>query len=444
MLHYINKDGYNILVSGKYLTLNGIDEKAGQYISKLSVKENCELEDIVASHKKIVLPKKKNIMNDRVDKIVFIISDKCNMNCTYCYEKQFDLSENQKGFMTFDVAKKAVDVLFDKYKNGINMIQFFGGEPLLNFKVVQQVVLYIIDLCENLKIQKPMFVMSTNGTLLNEQNSMFIKDYFTSVTISIDGIKEINDINRRFKENSKRSVFDTVINNLKLLKTDEKSIWVNLETTLTAQNYSYMVQHKISGKEYVDYLYTLGVDDVHIKPVIAFKNEKYSLEKVNEETLISLFDQIYAELIVRRNNLVNTDIANSFINGTYNEHYCHAGIDSYSIGTTGNIYPCFMFDEDNDYLMGSINENIKSKKYCEVEKQFYSNIIENNNKCVDCWANKLCESSCAACVGSFKLYHNEVDKVIDINCKIGKTMIERYIVELYKLVRGKHESKVLL
>ncbi|MDY6323747.1 MAG: radical SAM protein [Catonella sp.] len=435
MLHYFEKDGENVLISGKYLTVNHIDKKTGEYINNLSYEENQKLEDQIAKNKRYNTPKRALRSKRNCEKLSLVVTDKCNMTCKYCYEKEFD-SYNH-GFMSEETMKNAVDFFYKRYPEGISIIHFFGGEPLMNFELVENSVIYIHNKSQNEGYCAPKFVMSTNGTLLNDENIDFLEGYFESITISLDGVKNVNDSNRRFKGNEEVSVYDRVIDRIKYINERKDKLKIGLETTFTRQNYLYLKENNISARKYVDFLYSLGTDMVAIKPVISFDGgEEYSLENENESKLFEFIDEMHSEILRRNNNLYSSNIINNILNQKYKDYYCSAGTNSFSVSTSGDIYPCFMFDGKRQFKMGNVNEKTDDNKFTATKDKIQSLSKTTNGNCKDCWANKLCDSTCAGCIGSFELYNQDIKKPIDFNCKVGKTMIERSVVEMIETIKN--------
>lgn len=210
-----------------------------------------------------------------------------------------------------------------------------------------------------------------------------------------------------------------------------------LETTFTRQNYLYLKENNISARKYVDFLYSLGTDMVAMKPVISFDGgEEYSLENENESKLFEFIDEMHSEILRRNNNLYSSNIINNILNQKYKDYYCSAGTNSFSVSTSGDIYPCFMFDGKRQFKMGNVNEKTDDNKFTATKDKIQSLSKTTNGNCKDCWANKLCDSTCAGCIGSFELYNQDIKKPIDFNCKVGKTMIERSVVEMIETIKN--------
>ncbi len=204
---------------------------------------------------------------EKCERLILNLADMCNLGCKYCYagEGSYGQEETAQKRMSFDTVKSVFQRTVKLYPKGVGTVQFFGGEPLLNKEVLRQGVLYMNEYCENHGIKPPLYTCVTNGTLIDDADIDFFNTYFASVTISLDGEKEMNDLRRVFK-GSDHSVYDRVVDTIHRMEARGRQFYLALEATISDGHIERFLQEKHSAS--FDALHNLPCDVIHISPEI--------------------------------------------------------------------------------------------------------------------------------------------------------------------------------
>lgn len=327
-------------------------------------------------------------LKPRLSKLVLLVSNGCNMGCKYC---SLDNLNQSNIYMSSETACKAVKVFIDEYAGNINSIMFFGGEPLINFKVIKDVVEYTLDYCNKKNYNSPKFGIQTNGTLINSDVCSFFKKHNFFITISLDGESNVNDLQRVFLDGrgSHKEIIK-VINNL-----IENDVAFNIEATITKNH----VDMGVSVKDVFDYLIELGAHSVHIMPVIG---SHFNLDlSANIENIAMGFAQCAAysmeSLTTNHHKRLYSTIyvIENLIYGSRN-NICYAGTGSMTVNVDGNIYPCYYLLSDY-FLMGNVFDgNLSNSNFFKIQNKLLMNNKSSIWPCKNCWAKNLCNS----CYGS--------------------------------------------
>lgn len=324
-----------------------------------------------------------------LSKLVLLISHACNMKCDYCSLHEFNA---QNRYMTAEVAIQAIKKVIDYYNGNIGMVLFFGGEPLLNFDTIKTIVESTRSICTENNYDIPKFGIQTNGTLITDEICQFLKRHEFIITISLDGPKYINDLQRRFSNG--KGTFNKILIGIEKLKTN--SIKFNIEATITINHIIY----KITLKDLLDFFIDIGACSVHIMPVMG------DVQKLKLPTSkIDFVARQFAELAAysfeslatnkpKRTYAINYIIEN-LIYGPKN-HICYAGIGTLTIDLFGNIYPCYYLMSDKYYMGNVCNEECFGRRYVDVKNNLHSHEKGGIENCRNCWAKSLCNS----CFGS--------------------------------------------
>lgn len=365
-----------------------------------------------------------------ISRITLHISNDCNLRCSYCYA--FGGSYNQpRNMMSFDVADDFVNFCVTNFDQ-IGNIVFFGGEPLMNYKIIE----YICQKFENLYIQHkiayiPQWGIITNGTILNKTILEIIKKYIKFITISIDGPKDINDYNRKFVNNTgsydKISIF---INTIK----KETDISIKYEATYTL----FHIESNVSEKALTDFFHQefaitgTIVRDINL-PNDEIKNPGILSDSYNESQITSMnfpegFWSILAAIVYK-----------------IRKEMCPVGNNIVAISTDGYIYPCHMNNGFKDLELGNIaGDNVfnnKKKYICRFP--YLNSILKNDNPCLNCWAQVIC-GGCS--IRWF--FDNTTEKYNTFPnaqlCQANKKHIERILLIIVNLKKDKNKWTNLL
>lgn len=362
----------------------------------------------------------------RLKRLTLCVTKLCNLNCKYCYEGEKKCA-GINNFMNEETLHRAIDYIINEYPKGINCIQFFGGEPLLNKDIIKKTIEYCTKVCEEKKLKSPAYTIVTNGTLIDEEVHNLFNKYFKRITISLDGKKKVNDINRIFL-NSNESVYDSVVQKLK--KYSDRNYKVDIQMTITEEQFE---NNSVSIDDYI-HLKELGAESIQISPLIITKG--YHIDDIDEynKKIIDFFNQCYDyELrnIDKTNFYKLISLVDNLKNKRICDHYCGAGFWDISVDASGDIYPCFMFNENARFIMGNVFED--SDIFKEARKKYIDNRISRNDKCANCWAHGICNSGHSGCIGAFYLENGRIDKPIDRNCLLSKSMFEKALYNIGKI-----------
>jgi len=341
------------------------------------------------------------------------ISHDCNIRCEYCFASQGDF-KGQRMLMDFDAGKKAIDFLLDNSGSRKNLeVDFFGGEPLMNFEVVKQIVTYArskeIEYDKNLR-----FTITTNALALNEDTMKYINDNMYNVVLSIDGRKSVNDKMRSTisGEGTYSLIVDNITKMAKLRK--EKNYYVRGTFT----------RHNLDFAHDVLHLADLGIKSLSIEPVVASPENDYAIREEDLDEVFKSYEYL-AEQYVKRNKEGN---GFSFF------HYmidleqgpciikritgCGAGAEYLAITPEGDIYPCHQFVGDDNFRIGSVHTGEISNK---LYNEFSGAHVYNKEECNTCWAKFYCSGGCHANAYNF---NKDIHIPYKIGCEMEKKRIE--------------------
>ena len=340
------------------------------------------------------------------------VSHLCNLRCEYCFADGGTYNGAAEN-MSLDVALKAIDMIVSKSANRHNLeVDFFGGEPLLNFDVVKKTVEYArsIEKAHNKNFR---FTITTNAMLLNDEIIDFFNKEMYNVVVSIDGRRSVHDCVR--KTASGKGSFDTAIKNALRFKQLRKGQYY-IRGTYTALN-------KDFSKD-VLFLNDLGFDQLSIEPVVLPENHRLAIKKEDIEQLKAEYDKL-AEAYVERRKGEKWFNFFHFMLDIYNGPCeskrlvgCGAGNDYVAVAPNGNIYPCHQFDGEKDYVIGNVLDGTFNT---EIPKFFAENNLLKKDTCRNCWAKYYCSGGCAA--NAIK-YGGGINKPYELSCELMRKRIE--------------------
>lgn len=341
------------------------------------------------------------------------IAHDCNLKCEYCFASQGDFN-GDKLMMSEEVGKKALDFLVQNSGNRRNLeVDFFGGEPLMNFDVVKSLVYYGKEL-EKKHNKNFRFTITTNGLLLNDDNMSFINKHMSNVVLSLDGRKEVNDEMR--KTITGEGSFDIILPKfIKLVKLrEDKNYYVR--GTFTSKNLDF-------SKDVID-MFKSGFSSISVEPVVSKPEHEYSLKEEHLETILSEYEKLSKEYID-----INKDESKfNFFHFTIDLNQgpcmikrvvgCGAGVEYLAVTPEGDLYPCHQFVGDEEFKMGTVHDGIENNK---LREKFKNANVYSKDDCKDCWAKFYCSGGCHANAYNF---NNDINKPYTIGCEMEKKRIE--------------------
>lgn len=329
--------------------------------------------------------------------IVLEIANDCNLNCIYCYGDGGAYGRKRE-LMSFEVAQKAIDFLVCNSGDLTELhVTFFGGEPLINFPVVKD-VLYYCKKIESEVNKKFSFSMTTNGTILNDEIFNFIKDNRVSVMISIDGDRDIQNKHRCYCNG--RGSFDDVKKNICRFK-DARGGHLTARATVCSTD---IRLNKIRND-----LFEMGFTNVFTSMVDTDEESSLFVGGIYTPLLIEqyrLMAEEYIKGIIEghavRNDLMTTKLSDIYYKNCHIRD-CSAANNTIAVGTDGNIYPCHRFMGMEKSIIGNLNTGIN----IELQHQYYEATVYRKKECKDCWARYLCGGGCphTSVVHGGDIYH---------------------------------------
>ena len=462
MLHCYKMNGYNIVIDAYSGSVHAVDEVAFDVISMY---ENHDTEEV----KDYVLKKyadRDDVTNEELDEmfedieqlrhygklytediyadrafdfknrntvikaLCLHVAHTCNLNCEYCFASQGKY-HGDRAIMPFEVGKRALDFLVENSGTRTNLeVDFFGGEPLMNWDVVKQIVRYGREL-EKTHNKKFRFTLTTNGVLLDDEVTEFANKEMHNVVLSLDGRKEIHD-NLRKTVNGKGS-YDTIVPKFKRFVEKRGNKGYYMRGTFTHNNTDFTND--------IFHMADMGFTELSMEPVVCKPDDPYAL---NEDDLPVLFDQyeLLAKEMIKRDregrgftfyhymvDLKAGPCIYKRISG------CGSGTEYMAVTPWGELFPCHQFVGDEKYSLGNIWDGVTND---DVRNEFKMCNAYARPECRDCWAKLYCSGGCAA-----NSYHatGSITGVYDYGCKLFKKRIECAIMmQVEKFQREKQSD----
>lgn len=341
------------------------------------------------------------------------IAHDCNLACKYCFAEEGEY-HGRRALMSFEVGKKALDFLVQNSGNRVNLeVDFFGGEPTMNWQVVKDLVEYGRSLEEPFH-KKFRFTLTTNGVLLNDEIMEFANREMANIVLSIDGRKEVNDKMRPFRGG--QGSYDTIIS--KFLKVAESRNQMNyyVRGTYTHNNLDF-------SKD-VLHLADLGFKQISVEPVVAKQEDWYAIKEDDIPALKKEYDSLAVEMVKRRKEGKGFNFFHFMIDleggpcVAKRLSGCGSGTEYLAVTPWGDFYPCHQFVGQDEFLLGNVEEGITNTK---IRDEFKCCNVYAKDKCKKCFAKFYCSGGCAA--NSYN-FHGNINNAYDIGCELQRKRIE--------------------
>lgn len=341
------------------------------------------------------------------------IAHDCNLACQYCFAEEGEY-HGRRALMSFEVGKKALDFLVANSGSRRNLeVDFFGGEPLMNWEVVKQLVEYgrSIEEANNKKFR---FTLTTNGVLLNDEILDFVNKEMGNIVLSTDGRREVHDRMRPFR-NGKGS-YDLIMPKFK--KVAESRNQTNYYVRGTFTHYNLDFSNDVLS------LADQGFKQISVEPVVASPEDGYALRPEDLPQIFEEYDKLAVEMIKREKEGRGFNFFHFMIDLTGGPCVykrlsgCGSGTEYLAVTPWGDLYPCHQFVGNEDFLLGNVDDGIVKKNICEEFKQCN---VYSKPKCKDCFAKLFCSGGCAA--NSYN-FHGNINDAYDVGCEMQKKRIE--------------------
>lgn len=341
------------------------------------------------------------------------IAHDCNLACKYCFAEEGEY-HGRRALMSFEVGKKALDFLIANSGSRRNLeVDFFGGEPLMNFEVVKQLVAYGREQ-EKIHNKNFRFTLTTNGVLLNDDILEFLNKEMANVVLSIDGREEVNNKMRPFR-NGKGS-YELIVPKFQKVAESRNQTNYYVRGTFTRNNLDF--------SEDVLHLADLGFEQISVEPVVAADTEDYSLREEDIPVICEQYDKLAKEMVKRSKegkcfnffhfmiDLQGGPCVAKRISG------CGSGTEYLAVTPWGDFYPCHQFVGEEKFLLGNVDTGIVNT---EIVETFKGCNVYAKDKCKDCFSKFYCSGGCAA--NSYN-FHGSINDVYEVGCELQRKRVE--------------------
>ena len=341
------------------------------------------------------------------------IAHDCNLACQYCFAEEGEY-HGRRALMSFEVGKKALDFLIANSGNRRNLeVDFFGGEPLMNWQVVKDLVAYGREQ-EKLHDKKFRFTLTTNGVLLNDEVMEFCNREMGNVVLSIDGRKEVHDKMRPFRKGA--GSYDLIVPKFQQFAESRHQDKYYVRGTFTHYNLDF--------SEDVLHLADLGFKQISVEPVVAEPKEPYAIREEDLPKLFEEYDKLAVEMIRRHKSGEDFNFFHFLIDleggpcVAKRLSGCGSGTEYLAVTPWGDFYPCHQFVGNEKFLLGNVDEGILNT---DIRDEFKCCNVYAKEKCRKCFARFYCSGGCAANAYNFS---GDICGAYDIGCELQKKRIE--------------------
>ena len=349
------------------------------------------------------------------------IAHDCNLRCSYCFAGTGEYM-GKRSLMSLEVGKKAIDFLLENSGNRRNLeVDFFGGEPLMNFDVVKEIVLYARNREKEFN-KNFRFTITTNGLLLDEDKRDFINQHMNNVVISLDGRKDVNDSVRKRVDGT--GSYDRILPLALKMVEERKEKEYYVRGTFTRKNLDFSND--------VLHLSDMGFDQISIEPVVASAGSGLDIRKEDLETIFKEYEKLARIYVERRKNGKWFNFFHFMIDLEGGPciakrlRGCGSGTEYLAVTPQGELYPCHQFAGQKEFLLGNVFEGFNGNP---VLDEFADTNVYTKPECNSCWAKFYCSGGCAANAYQF---NKNIKIPYDIGCELEKKRVECALWIKYK------------
>ena len=341
------------------------------------------------------------------------IAHTCNLNCSYCFASQGKFN-GERGLMSFEVGKRALDFLIENSGTRHNLeVDFFGGEPLMNFQVVKDLVAYARSIEKDAN-KNFRFTLTTNGVLVDDDVIDFANREMSNVVLSLDGRKEVHD---RFRvDYNGNGSFDKIVPKFQRFVEKRGNKDYYMRGTFTHANPDFL--------EDIKTMLDLGFTELSMEPVVCSPNDPSALTEADKAIVMDQYEKL-AELMLRKQregkpftfyhymiDLKSGPCIYKRVSG------CGSGTEYMAVTPWGDLYPCHQFVGDDNYKLGNVFDGVKNT---EIQNKFANSNVYTKPECKDCWAKLYCSGGCPA-----NSYHatGDINGVYSYGCDLFRKRME--------------------
>ena len=446
MVHCYKNNGYNIVLDSNSGSVHAVDEVAFEVIDKYEsrskeeiILELCakypeitaddieeifqDIEELKKEGKLFSEDKFKDLQIDikasptQLKALCLHIAHDCNMCCKYCFAGEGEYS-GDRSLMSFEVGKRALDFLIEQSGSRKNLeVDFFGGEPLLNFDVVKQLVAYARSI-EKEKGKNFRFTLTTNGVLLDDEVMEWANKECYNVVLSLDGRKETNDRMRRTRND--KGTYDLILPKFQKMAKERNQQGYYIRGTYTHYNTDFAND--------ILHLADMGFEQLAMEPVVTDPKMDYALQESDIPKLKDQYDLLAKEMCKRNRegkgftffhymiDLEGGPCIYKRISG------CGVGTDYMAVTPWGDLYPCHQFVGDERFLLGNVFDGVKNT---DIVNEFKLCNVYSREACQDCFAKLYCSGGCSA-----NAYHTtgKITGTCDMSCELHRKRVENAIM----------------
>ena len=346
------------------------------------------------------------------------VAHTCNLNCEYCFASQGkynkSASRGKPALMSLEVGRQAIDFLIEHSPGRRNLeVDFFGGEPLMNWDTVKQIVAYARSV-EKEAGKNFRFTLTTNGVLLDDEVTDYLNREMHNVVLSLDGRREVHD---RFRKTyAGDGSYDTVVPKFQRFVTQRGGRGYYVRGTFTHLNTDFL--------EDIKHMASLGFRELSMEPVVCAPGDPYALTEEDLPVLFEQYDALAAEMLRRERegdpitfyhymlDLAEGPCIYKRIAG------CGSGFEYMAVTPWGELFPCHQFVNDPSYSLGNVWDGVTNP---ELSEKFRASNVYSHPECENCWAKFYCSGGCAA-----NSYHatGSIDGVYEYGCRLFRHRME--------------------
>lgn len=446
MIHQYQLDGYNIVLDTYSGAIHVVDEVAFDIIALF---ETCSRDEIISrmlekyghlpevtegelieciGDVEALIDQGKLFSNDAFQSVngmdfsktkpvlkamCIHIAHTCNLNCEYCFASQGNY-HGHRALMSFEVGKQALDFLVENSGSRVNLeVDFFGGEPLMNWDVVKRLVAYARSIEKEAK-KNFRFTLTTNGVLVDDDVIEFANREMHNVVLSLDGRKEVHDHLR--KTFAGEGSYDTIVPKFKRFVEKREGKDYYMRGTFTHNNVDFTKD--------ILHMADLGFKELSMEPVVCSPDDPYALTQEDLPLLFEQYEHLAREMLRRHKagdsftfyhymiDLTGGPCLHKRLSG------CGSGTEYLAVTPWGELFPCHQFVNDPQFSLGNVWEGVTKP---QVQDGFKSCNVYANPDCRDCWAKLYCAGGCAA-----NAFHatGSVNGTYEYGCQLFKKRIE--------------------
>ena len=444
MVHQYKLNGYNIVLDTCSGSVHVVDEVAYDIIAMYKEKESSEIvkyitetykdeeiteqdvlqciEDVKSLEDagKLYTPDTYEGMafdfknrNTVIKALCLHVAHTCNLNCEYCFASQGKY-HGERALMSFEVGKRALDFLIENSGTRRNLeVDFFGGEPLMNWDVVKELVAYA-RVQEKIHNKNFRFTLTTNGMLIDDDVIEFSNREMSNVVLSLDGRPEVHD--RLRVDYMGRGSYDTIVPKFQEFVKRRGGKNYYMRGTFTHKNVDFTND--------IFHMADLGFTELSMEPVVCSPEDASALTQEDLPVLFDQYEILAKEMIKRKKEGKPFTFYHYMLDLTHGPCIykrisgCGSGTEYMAVRPTGDLYPCHQFVGDTKYLLGNIWDGVTNK---DIQNEFKLCNAYARPECNDCWAKLYCSGGCAA-----NSYHasGKITGIYEYGCELFKKRIE--------------------